>query len=75
MTIELSGHAVATATVRAALAALLGGAAGLLLLVVLGAHLVRRRVTLPLAALGASLEAFATAAAPGRPRGGARRGA
>ncbi|MFL5885757.1 MAG: EAL domain-containing protein [Thermoleophilaceae bacterium] len=54
--VELPGHVVATATVRAALAALLGGVAGIVLLVVLGSHLVKRRVTVPLAALGASLE-------------------
>src|SRR3954471_23217530 len=54
--VELSGRAVATATIRAALAALLGGIAGIVLLVVLGSHLVKRRVTVPLAALGASLE-------------------
>jgi diguanylate cyclase (GGDEF)-like protein len=54
--VTLSGHALATATVRSLLNALLAGGAGLLILIVLGVHLVRSKVTLPLAALGASLE-------------------
>src|SRR3954464_9026782 len=69
--VELSGRAVATATIpaplappppapppaaRAPRAPVRGGIAGIVLLVVLGSHLVKRRVTVPLAALGASLE-------------------
>jgi diguanylate cyclase (GGDEF)-like protein len=56
ITVALSTKPVATATMRTAIGAILAGAAGLVLLVVLGLQLVRRRITGPLAELGASLE-------------------
>jgi diguanylate cyclase (GGDEF)-like protein len=74
-TVALPGGAVSTATMRALLAAVLGGAAGLVLLWVLGSHLVRRRVTLPLQALGTSLEGLRSGDGLAKSHGAALAGA
>ena len=72
ITVALSSRPVAAATMHTALAALLAGAAGLTLLVVLGLQLVRRRVTDPLAELGAALEGLREGQLHQDAKGGAR---